>query len=109
MPCRAPAPCRAVYDLWARWRDWKIWRWSGPSPGVSYLYVGDIGDNATARDRVDVYRVAEPDIRGASPTTPVSLSGVEHFTLRYPDRAHNAETLLVDPLPAMSTSSSKWR
>lgn len=90
---------QAVYDLLgAMAQDWEdLALGPGPSPGVSYLYVGDIGDNAAARDHVDVYRVAEPDIRGASPTTPVSLTAVEHFTLRYPDRAHNAETLLVDP------------
>lgn len=90
---------QAMYDLsGATATDWEdIAIGPGPTAGVSYLYIGDIGDNAMARAHVDVYRVAEPDVTGASPTTATPLSGVEHFTLVYPDRAHNAETLLVDP------------
>ena len=90
---------QAVYDLaGASAQDWEdLAIGPGPKPGSSYLYIGDIGDNGTSRANVQVYRVEEPDIRGASPTTPVMLSSVERFTLVYPDRAHNAETLLVDP------------
>lgn len=69
----------------------------GPSAGESYLYVGDIGDNAAARPNVVVYRVAEPDVSPAGPATNVTLSGVEKFTLTYPDGARNSESLLVDP------------
>jgi hypothetical protein len=42
------------------------------------LYVGDIGDNATARPGIVVYR------------------GAQAIPLRYPDGAHDAEALLVD-------------
>ena len=89
----------AIYDLGgASARDWEdIAVGPGPVAGTSYLYVGDIGDNAESRTSIDVYRVAEPDVKSGSPTTPSTLGGVERFTLTYPDRAHNAETLLVDP------------
>lgn len=52
------------------------------------LYVGDIGDNLGQRASIAVYRFAIP--QGATATA----TKVE---LRYPDRAHDAEALLVDP------------
>ncbi len=67
----------------------------GPEAGVPYLYVGDIGDNGESRASVSVYRAPEPVV-GEVPGT-VSLAGVERIRLAYPDRPHNAETLLVDP------------
>jgi hypothetical protein len=66
---------------------------TGPAPGGgALLYVGDIGDNAAARSTIDVYRVAEPNV-GAAATAPA-----DRLTLRYPDRPHDAEALLVDPI-----------
>ncbi|HEX6696449.1 MAG TPA: hypothetical protein VF080_06625 [Solirubrobacteraceae bacterium] len=66
---------------------------AGPGPdGRALLYVGDIGDNASRRTSVDVYRVPEPPL-GAAATAPAA-----RLRLRYPDRAHDAEALLVDPL-----------
>ena len=56
------------------------------------LYLGDIGDNARQRRTVDVYRVAEPDVPATGTTAPAT-----RLRLRYPDGAHDAETLLVDP------------
>jgi hypothetical protein len=71
----------------------------GPETGVTYLYAGDIGDNAAFRPDITIYRVAEPAVDPSSPvSTPQTLPSVERLTLLYPDRAHNAETLLVDPL-----------
>ncbi len=95
----SPGSTQASYDLdGASADDWEdIAIGPGPTAGQSYLYVGDIGDNGTSRGNIDVYRVAEPDVKTGSPTTPTRLTGVEHFKLRYPDGAHNAETLLVDP------------
>lgn len=70
----------------------------GPQAEASYIYVGDIGDNDKSRTEVNVFRVLEPDV--ATTGTPVvkALSGVETFTFVYPDKPHDAETLLVDPL-----------
>jgi len=67
----------------------------GPKPG-EYLYFGDIGDNGEERDKVTVYRVPEPDAAAAGGGE-VDLADVEIIDLVYPDEAHNAETLIVDP------------
>ncbi len=74
----------------------------GPVAGVTYVYVGDIGDNSAQRANITVYRVAEPVVYGRQSASPVTrnLSHGEWdaITLQYPDGAHNAETLMVDPL-----------
>lgn len=72
----------------------------GPVAGTSYLYVADIGDNAKARPSVRLYRVAEPAVStgAAVPPPAQTLSGVDALELVYPDGAHDAEALLVDPV-----------
>ncbi len=55
-----------------------------PGPDGS-VWVGDIGDNLAARPQVTVTRVP---LDGRPPTT---------YVLRYPDGAHDAETLLRHP------------
>lgn len=62
----------------------------GPCPAGSCLYVGDIGDNDAERRRVTVYRIVEPPAAA-------DRASVEVFHASYPDGAHDAETLLVDP------------
>ena len=57
--------------------------------GAGEVWVGDIGDNADARDGVTVTRV--PVGRGDR-----SVSG-EAFDLAYPDGPHDAEALLAHP------------
>lgn len=80
----------------ARARDWEdMARGPGPDPSASYLYLGDIGDNAAQRDHVTVYRVPEPTER---PEHGGRFSTVETLTLRYPGGPADAEALLVDPL-----------
>ncbi|MBE7483708.1 MAG: hypothetical protein HS104_27550 [Polyangiaceae bacterium] len=69
----------------------------GPSAGESYLYAGDIGDNAEARASIRIYRVAEPVVSAAGPAADKTLTAVETFTFTYPDKAHNSESLMVDP------------
>lgn len=82
------------------WEDMAIG--PGPDEGVDYLHLADIGDNDAIRDEIAVYRVPEPDAPSRDPQydpeREASLTGVEKLVLRYPDRAHDAETLLVDPL-----------
>lgn len=70
----------------------------GPTPQSGVMYAADIGDNASSRAEIQVYRVAEPDVplTGVAPTT--TLNGVETLHLTYPDGVHDAETLIVDPL-----------
>jgi hypothetical protein len=79
--------------------DWEdIAAGPGPTAGVPYLYVGDIGDNTASRSSVQVYRVAEPVVDPTMPSsTPQTLSGVATLDLKYPDGAHDAEALIVDP------------
>jgi hypothetical protein len=56
------------------------------------LLLGDIGDNDAKRADVVVYRIPEPDLS----THPATTAPAQAITLRYPDGAHNAETLLAD-------------
>jgi hypothetical protein len=66
---------------------------AGPGRGGRpLLYIGDIGDNAATRRSIDVYRVAEPRVGDAA------TAAAARLRLRYPDGAHDAEALLVDPL-----------
>jgi hypothetical protein len=87
---------RAIYTLTGAtaidWEDMAIG--PGPTAGTPYLYAGDIGDNAQSRTDVAVYRVPEPTVAGSGTQ---ALGGVEKLTLRYPDGAHDAEALFVDP------------
>lgn len=69
----------------------------GPVEGQDYLYLGDIGDNAKARSRITVYRIAEPQVPDTTPANPIPLAGAVALELQYPDGAHDAETLMVDP------------
>lgn len=71
-----------------------------------YLYIGDIGDNFAQqipdleRDNIVIYRIMEPDLSTLTPpfTEMIGAEKLESMTLRYPDgKAHNAETLFVDP------------
>jgi hypothetical protein len=85
---------RGVYTLTGAealdWEDMAI----GPGPdGDDYLYLGDIGDNGSERPEITVYRAPEPAVDGAGGSIPA-----ERIALRYPDGAHDAETLLVDPV-----------
>jgi len=80
----------------------------GPGPGVSYVYLADIGDNEMRRNTIAVYRFAEPRLKGAVPDEPLKIDGIESFELVYPDRPHDAETLLVDPLSGEIYVITKW-
>jgi hypothetical protein len=72
--------------------DWEDIAAGPAADGRPRLYIADIGDNASRRPSVDVYRVAEPRV-GAAAT-----AAAARLRLRYPDGAHDAEALLVDPL-----------
>jgi hypothetical protein len=72
--------------------DWEDIAAGPAADGRPLLYIGDIGDNASRRPLIEVYRVAEPRA-GAAATAPAA-----RLRLRYPDGAHDAEALLADPL-----------
>lgn len=72
----------------------------GPLPNISYLYVGDIGDNNENRSNIRVYQFPEPAVYARQYTNPptVGTKGVRGITLNYSDHAHNAESLFIDPV-----------
>jgi hypothetical protein len=74
------------------WEDMAIG--AGPANGVAYLYMGDIGDNASIRPSITVYRIEEPTF---DPTSSNQSADATAIVLIYPDGAHDAETLLADP------------
>jgi hypothetical protein len=69
----------------------------GPTKGVDYLYLGDIGDNDERRREVRVVRFAEPDLKGERGVQ-LKVEDVEEIRLTYPDGPHDAEALFVDPV-----------
>ena len=72
------------------WEDISIG--PGKEAEESYIYVADIGDNNAKRDKVQIYRFAEPTELAKEITVKP-----ERITLTYPDGAKDAETVLVDP------------
>lgn len=80
-------------------RDWEDMAIGpGPTAGVDYLYLGDIGDNNAVHASVKIYRVAEPVVSTMQTPSAHTLSGVGVIELTYPDGPRDAETLLVDPV-----------
>jgi hypothetical protein len=75
----------------------------GGQAGEGYLYVGDIGGNASPGDvraSVKIVRVPEPEVGFVPGGPPVTgtLTGTGSFTLVYPDGSYDAEAMVVDPL-----------
>lgn len=59
-----------------------------------WLLLGDVGDNAWARDHVSVYRVREPRL---GPLTVEARVASERMDVAIPGGPEDAETLLFDP------------
>lgn len=79
-------------------QDWEdIALGPGPMAGVSYLYIGDIGDNGEVRENITIYRVPEPVVRAEMPMGTEVLTDAERITLVYPDQANNSEAFMIDP------------
>jgi hypothetical protein len=81
------------------WEDIAV----GPASGLrgTFIYAADIGDNRRERSSVVVYRVPEPTVTLGDSGGRVNLHEVVALPMQYPDdAAHNAETLLIDPLSA---------
>lgn len=73
--------------------DWEdIAAGPGEQSESHYIYVGDIGDNRARRDKIQVYRFAEPKYLAKEIRVQPEI-----LTLTYPDGARDAETLMVDP------------
>ena len=63
-------------------------------PAPSCVYVGDFGDNRHKREQVMLYIFQEP---GDLNTPPERVDVDATLHLRYPDGAHDVETLVVHP------------
>lgn len=84
--------CTTVAELRLRGvqaRDFEGLASSVDSKGRSFLWVGDIGDNRDSWSDVSIYRVREPANLG------VRSRSAKRWRFTYPDRPHNAETLMV--------------
>jgi hypothetical protein len=86
----------------AELRDWEdLAVGPGPEVGASYLYIGDVGDNASALGSVTIYRVPEPTVEGAvrssTAAAPAATAPAESIELVYPDGPHDAEVVIVHP------------
>lgn len=64
----------------------------GPCGNATCLYVADIGDNAVARQSVQIAVIREP----GSISTAITPERI--ITARYPDGPHDAEAIAVHPL-----------
>ncbi len=56
------------------------------------IYIADIGDNKKNRDMVEVFTIPEPSNLEDSESVKF-----HRYDFEYPDGAHDAETLLIDP------------
>ncbi len=77
-------------------RDWEDMAIGPGNLGdENMIYIADIGDNFSMRDQITVYRFLEPQF---SNQQEVEIENTEVINLRYPDRAHDAETIFIDPI-----------
>ena len=84
--------CDTVAELRLRGvqaRDFEGLASSVDDEGRAFLWVGDIGDNRDSWSDVSIYRVREPAKLGERSRSP------RRWRFTYPDRPHNAETLMV--------------
>lgn len=69
--------------------------------GKCFLYIGEIGDNRERMTEHAIYRVPEPtvsaDAAGTRRKNALTTEPADVLRFTYPDGAHNAETLMVDP------------
>ncbi|WP_246539053.1 hypothetical protein [Litoribacter ruber] len=79
------------------WEDMEIG--PGPQDGVDYIYLGEIGDNRQAFSTYKIYRFEEPLFEEAHRGEVVALEwDFDTIEYRYPDKSHDAEALMVDPV-----------
>ena len=81
----------------ARNIDWEDITALKDGDGKCSLFIGEIGNNQLERTEAIIYRIAEPLVGGGTgkegETEPAAV-----LRFRYPDKPHNAETLMVNPL-----------
>lgn len=81
-------------------RDWEdIAVGPGPEPDVSYVYVGEIGDNKAQYSNIVLYRFREPDLSKVIKKKPTSseIADISAVSIMFEDGARDCETLMIDP------------
>jgi hypothetical protein len=78
----------------------------GPVKGKSYVYIGDIGDNAYVRPYITIYRVPEQISFATEKEVHAPCSPLH---LKYPDGPKDAETLMIDPIDRLLYIVTKRR
>lgn len=76
-------------------RDWEdIAVGPGPDSTMTYVYVGEIGDNKAQYDTKYVYRFEEP----IADTTEKQITLTDTLRIQFPDGKRDSETMIIDPL-----------
>lgn len=80
-------------------RDWEdIALGPGPEAGVSYIYVGEIGDNEAKHKVKTIYRFKEPKLPEERPfKMSLEKKKLDKIRFKFPDGRRDAETVMVDP------------
>tara|TARA_X000001036_G_scaffold413236_1_gene427336 strand:+ start:53 stop:868 length:816 start_codon:yes stop_codon:yes gene_type:complete len=80
------------------WEDMSIG--PGPKDNTDYIYIGDIGDNFSKKNKKRIYRFEEPEVNIESLSIPfnMKINDVDKITFTYPDNKSDSETLMIDPL-----------
>jgi hypothetical protein len=76
--------------------DWEDLAVAPDRHGTPSVWLADIGDNDENRSEIRVYRVTEPTVSGAGGA--LTTAAPQLWRLRYPDGAHNAESIFLDPI-----------
>ncbi|HEU4752458.1 MAG TPA: hypothetical protein VFU47_05045, partial [Armatimonadota bacterium] len=77
--------------------DWEDLARGTDEEGRPALFIADTGDNTAKRASIFLYRIPEPEIDPARPGQTVDSPPAVKYELEYPDGAHDAEALLVQP------------
>ncbi|MCK5741364.1 MAG: hypothetical protein KAH48_04035, partial [Chlorobi bacterium] len=82
-------------------KDWEdIAVGPGPEEGLSYIYVGDIGDNSGTYKKRSIYRFEEPEVDPDQKYAEFEIKDkhIDIIKFKYPDGARDAEAMMLDPL-----------
>ena len=95
------AECYA-YD----WEDMARGPCSADNPDASCLYVGDIGDNQSARQYLKIHRIPEPQLSLGDHT--IAKDDYDTMTIVYPDGPRDCEALVVDEHGHIYLLTKEW-
>ena len=82
-------------------RDWEDMALGpGPEDDTDYIYIGDIGDNFSRKNKKRILRFKEPILNLDSLSVPfdIRIKDVDQIIFTYPNNKSDSEALMVDPL-----------